>query len=111
MTAQPAVPIAPVEGSRLRALCAQYDDAKATADAATDRLKTITDGIKTEANALHPDARSLYIDAPGLLMQPLAVAYRESWRLDTTALKAQHPDVYARLARRSGSWRIERVKP
>lgn len=43
--------VTPPSESRLAQLHAEYADAKAAADAAAERLKTITDGIKAELQA------------------------------------------------------------
>lgn len=91
-------------GTRLQELHAAYADAKAEADYANDRLKTITDGIKAELAAASPEARRLELRSPG--GRALRMTYTESWRVDTKRLKAENPAVYVEYATKSGSWRL-----
>jgi hypothetical protein len=107
----PSAPVVrPEEGTRLDALAAQYAVLKPKLDELTELLKTVTDAIKAEmalATGSAPRATLASPHLPGYLLQS---AYRESWRLDTKRLKAQHPLIYATLAKKSGSWRLDQVQ-
>lgn len=93
--------------SRLTQLAAAYAEAKAQAEAAEGRLKSITDAIKSEMTAAAPDAGTVELDGP----VPLRLSARESWRLDTAKLKAADPETYVRYAKKSTSWVLTAVKP
>lgn len=93
--------------SRLAQLHAEYADAKAAADEAAARLKTITDGIKAELSALAPDETRVELRGAG--RQSLRLTYTESWRLDSRALKKADPHTYVKYAKKSGSWSLRPV--
>jgi len=94
---------------RLADLLARYDAARAAADAAAAELKQIADGIKAETAARLPEgATEARVDAPGL-SRPLRLMAVVSWRVDTAKLRAEAPETYARCARQSTSWRLDRV--
>lgn len=96
--------------SRLEALLAQYDLAKAEAEKAAESLKAITDGIKAELAAAAPEGETdIRVDSPDLA-QPLRLSAVTSWRVDATKLKAEAPETYVRYAKQSTAWRLERVK-
>lgn len=89
---------------RLDQLHAAYADAKAEADAAAARLKTITDGIKAELQAAVPDEERIELigsDGP-----PLRLVHTESWRIDARKLKREDPEMYVRYATKSSAWRL-----
>ena len=97
-------------GTRLEALLAQYDLAKAEADKATETLKAITDGIKAELAAAAPDGETdIRVNSPDLT-RPLRLQAITSWRVDAAKLKAEAPETYVRYAKQSTSWRLERVR-
>jgi hypothetical protein len=98
-----------VAGSRLDALLASYDDLKARADEAAERLKAVTDGIKAELTAATPGAQKIVVNHPAL-SAPLGLSYVERWDLDTKRMKAEDPATYVRYARKGGSWRLGRVQ-
>jgi len=100
-------------GTRLQQLHAAYDQAKADADAAAERLKGISDAIKLELS------NNLQSSSPGstkVLLTgtegatPLQLTYVESWRVDAKKLKAENPLAYVTYAVKSGSWRLSAVK-
>lgn len=96
-------------GTRLEQLHAAYATAKAEADEAAARLKAVTDAIKVELTQVEPEARRIELrsstGAPALRL-----TYLESWRLDSTRLKREHPETWVAYARKSGSWRLAPVK-
>lgn len=93
-------------GTRLEQLHAQYEEAKAAADEATARLKFITDGIKTELVSSTPDQPKLELRGGEGAARPLQLTWVESWRVDSTRLKRENPEVYVRYAVKGGSWRL-----
>lgn len=107
--AQPAR-VKPRKGSKLEALHAQYADAKAAADAATERLDAIKAGLKLALNQAHPD--SPHVVLTGDAGPALEVVYNEgSWRLDTTRMKREDPETYVRFAKQgSPSWTLREVR-
>lgn len=100
VTAQP--------GTRLEQLQAAYADAKAAADEAASRLKVVTDGIKAELVAQAPEGQ-MKIGLSGVFGPALQLTYSESWRIDSTKLKAEDPVTYVRYAKKSGSWSLRVV--
>lgn len=101
--------VVPPTGSRLEQLHAQYADAKAAADGAAERLKAITDALKVELQTA-AGAQASRIDLVGAAGPPLRMTYSETWRLDSTRLKADNPELYVRYAKKSGSWRLVALK-
>jgi hypothetical protein len=97
--------IAPEPGSRLEALAEAYAAAKPAADEAKARLDMITDAIKYELTQAAPGADKVDLQAPNLLA-PLRLSARTSWRLDTTKLKAEAPETYARYAKQTSYWEL-----
>lgn len=112
--AEPApVLVSGLAGSKLEQLHAAYPEAKAAADAANERLKTITDGIKVEAlTAATPDSGGVprRIELRSSVGPTLRMTYSETWRFDSTRLKAENPELYVSYAKKSGSWRLAAVK-
>ena len=101
----PPVEVVPEAGSRLDQLLASYPDAKAAADAAAERLKTITDGIKAELGPTAGD-RGAVAKGHGVA---LSLAYVERWNVDTKRMKTENPSLYVEYARKGGSWRLAPV--
>lgn len=102
----------PEPDTRLAQLHAAYTDAKAAAEEANARLKSITDALKAElagADNGAPEGTRQY-DLVGPDGPPLRLTYVESWRIDTNKLKAQDPETYVRYAKKSGSWRLSTLK-
>ena len=105
-TAEPAVVQIPAASNeRLAQLQAQSPAATAAADAAAKRLKDITDAIKVEMTQAAPGAAKLELVGSG--GPALRLSYVETWRLDSTKLKAEHPETYVRYAKKSGSWTLK----
>lgn len=100
--------IVPDAESRLAQLHAQYADAKATADAASERLKQITDGIKAELAALAPEG-STRVDLAGTHGPALRLAYAERVTFDSRKLKTDNPELYVRYAKFGGAWSLRAV--
>jgi len=98
----------PHGNGRLAQLHAAYPEAKAQADAATERLKEITDGIKAELFRLAPD--QVKVDLRGTSGPALRLSYTETWRFDSKRFKVEHPVEYVAYAAPSGSWRLAVVK-
>lgn len=93
--------------SRLEQLHAAYGPAKAAKDEAEKNLKAITDAIKVELTQLDPNQRKFELfSKPDAGVRPLRLTYVESWRVDSTRLKAEQPEVYVAFAKQSGSWRL-----
>lgn len=100
--------ITPQPETRLEALTAQYDLAKAEVDKAGEALKAITDGIKHELRTAAPGETSILLTSD-LLARPLLLAQIESWRVDAKKLKAEDPLTYVRFATKSFSWSMRPV--
>lgn len=100
--------VAPPADTRLGQLHASWEQAKADADEAAERLKVITDGIKSElAEAAGDETRMELLGDNG---PPLVLAYVESWRFDSKKLKTEDPATWVRYATKGGSWRLERKR-
>ena len=97
--------VTPEPGSRLEQLQGAYATAKAESDAATKRLKAITDALKVELTSLDANERRFELAARDGV-RPIRLTYVESWRINSTKLKAEAPDAYLRFAEKSGSWRL-----
>lgn len=111
MTTAPAtetVQVRPETGSRLEQLHAEYESAKAAADEAAARLKSITDAIKAELTEAAPGAGRLQLLSPH--GPALGLTYTESWRIDTPRLKRENPELYVAYAVKSGSWRLAQLR-
>lgn len=115
MTAQTETPpiepqpvtVQPRANSRLAQLHAAYADAKAVADDAAEKLKAITDAIKVELTSVDPNGRRFeLVPAKGVQARPLQLTFVESWRLDSTRLKKEHPETWVAYAKKGGSWRL-----
>lgn len=117
MTEQPSIPqpvpqVRPRAASKLADLHAQYVGAKAASKAADEELKAITDAIKLELSKAAPDQTQVdLIPANGVVAPALRLNYVESWRIDSKKLKAENPETYVQYARKSGSWRLDALKP
>lgn len=108
--AQPRA-VQPKSNSRLAQLHAAYADAKAAVDAADKALKAITDAIKVELTAVDANERRFeLLPAKGVAARPLQLTYVESWRLDSTRMKKENPELYVTYAKKSGSWRLAPAK-
>jgi hypothetical protein len=105
--AQHAV-IAAATGSRLEQLAEAYAHAKPAADEAKARLETITDAIKLELTMAAPGANKVDLNAAALEV-PLRLAARTSWRLDSTRLKAEAPELYAQYAKQTSYWELRAI--
>ena len=99
---------------RLAQLHAEYADAKATANAATKRLKDITDGIKRELTEAAPGAPRLELLGPN--GPALRLSYVETTRTNTKAIKpileaykVSNPDLYSTFTTTSGSWVLKPI--
>lgn len=112
MTAQTPDPIEqqpyvvqPEQGTRLEQLLAAYPEAKARADEANSQAKAISDAIKVELTNLAPIGETKI--AAQLPAGPrVRLTYSESWRLDSTRLKREHPETWVAYAKKSGSWSL-----
>jgi hypothetical protein len=96
-----------VQGSsneRLAQLHAQYLETKAQADEWAARAKGLSDAIKSELTQAAPDALKVELVTEG--HRPLRLTYRESWRLNTSKLKAEDPQTYVAYAVKSSSWTL-----
>lgn len=113
MAIEPAAPrVTPRGNAKLAQLHAAYVDAKAAADQAAKDLKAITDAIKLALNEAHPENTKVdLMPATGVTAPPLRLSYVESWRLDSRRMKTEDPETYVRYAKKSGSWRLEALRP
>lgn len=95
--------IAPAPGSLLDELLSQQHAAKAAADEAASRVKSLTDRIKAELTTAHPGVPAFAIS--GSAHRPaLQLSWTETVRLDTAAMKEQAPETYVRYAVFGGRW-------
>jgi hypothetical protein len=109
LPAEPPIPtVTPAPESRLDQLAALYDAVKAQAELAEQQLKSVTDAIKAELANAHPDAEKVQLNHP-LLAQPLRLVRVESTRVDSKALQAAYPQIYAQVAKPSVTFRLGRV--
>lgn len=107
MTQPSAAPVVrPEVGSRLDALAAQYAVLKPKLDELTELLKTVTDAIKTEMAGTGAETTLLASPHLSNLLRLQLVA---SWRLDSTRLKKEHPELWVTYAKKSHSWRLDQV--
>lgn len=104
---QPPVLVEPPADSRLATFHALYAEAKAEADAANEKLKAITDAIKIELTQVAPEERRLELRTNGA--PTLRLTYSEAWRVDSSRLKRDAPEVYKTFAKKSGSWKLKAV--
>lgn len=103
------VPAAP--NSKLEQLLLMYDEAKATADAATARAEDLKASIKAALGAVAPEGTTrISADAPAL-----GLAYEMKWiektDLDTKRMKVEDPVTYAKWARKGGYWELRKAAP
>ncbi|SOD72760.1 hypothetical protein SAMN05892883_2104 [Jatrophihabitans sp. GAS493] len=105
----PAVPsVTPDINSRLDQLLLSYDEAKRDADEAKKRVEEITNGIKFELAQARPGEAEIVVTSPHLA-RPLKMQAIESWRIDSTRLKAENPALYVTYAKKSTSWKLAPV--
>lgn len=97
--------IQPESGSRLDQLAARYAQLKPAADEATAALKAVTDAIKLELTTAGDGAPKVDL-ASEHLAKTLRLQHVESWRIDSTKLKAEAPEIYVRYAKKSGAWKL-----
>ena len=110
MTSPPSAPapvVRPALGSRLDALAAEYAQLQPQVEALNERLKAVSDGIKTELAGTGAEATLL--SSPHLPFL-LKVALTERWVMDSKRLKAEHPALWVTYAKKSHSWRLDRVQ-
>jgi hypothetical protein len=98
--------IAPELGAYLAPILERWRIAKLEADAATERAEAL--GREVKDACLASGFVGTLTDSSG---QPAArVETSTAWRLNTNALKSEHPEVYAAYARQSTSTRLVAVK-
>lgn len=100
--------VAAGRGSRLEQLAEAYAVAKPAADAAKEHLDAITDAIKLELTMAAPGALRVDFTA-SCLDVPLRLQSKTSWRLDSTRLKTEAPELYVRYAKQSSYWELRAV--
>lgn len=88
---------------RLRQLHVEYARARADADAAAERLRSVTDAIKQELQSAAPDEKRIVLPPNGIA-PALSLSLVETWRLDTARLRREQLETYVRYAKRSESW-------
>lgn len=94
--------------SRLEQLLALYAQYKPLVDEYTEKLKAVTDGIKVELTLAAPGHTKIKVDSPELT-RPLQLMAVEQTRIDTKALHAEAPEVYAFFARKQTVWQLRRA--
>jgi hypothetical protein len=100
---QPRLLVTAEPGSRREELLASYESAKAAAEEAASRFKTITDALKADLSGAYPGVEGMTLSgAPGL--PRLSMSWRKSWRVDTRRLKEEQPLLYVQYAVQSGTW-------
>lgn len=90
----------------LAALVDAYAQADADVKAAEDRRKDLRDQLLlawAEGQGDHPGEITTSMHGA---RATVSVGRVESWRVNTAALKAEHPEVYAAYARKSTSTRL-----
>ena len=107
--------VTPLADSRLSALHAQYADAKAAADAAAERLKTITDGIKAELRAQADGTAYDGTDRSRIeLRSPygpiLRLTKSERVTFDSRKLKVDDPVTYVKYAKFGEAWALRVIE-
>lgn len=116
-TTQPATPvptiapeptITPEPDSRLDALCAEYEAARAKFDEAKARYDDITDSVKAELAKAAPGHAKVLLSSP-YLSSLLKLELRERWTVDSKRLKREDPVTYVTYAKQSASWYLVRV--
>lgn len=104
----PAAQLTAATGSRLDELLSMYDNAKAQAAEAKDRLEAVTSALKAEASAAVPEGTTdvaLSGSTPGL--PRLRMTWKQPWRFDVKRFRAERPADYVRYEVRSdGHWEI-----
>lgn len=95
-------------GSRLEQLAEEYAAAKPALDEAKARLELITDAIKIELITAAPGVNKVDFNAPALTA-PLRLLAKTAWRLDSSRLKAENPEMYVRYAKQSAYWELRPV--
>lgn len=96
--------VQPQAGTRLEQLHAAYVDAKAQADEAASRLKSITDALKAELTRAAPEHTRIELASPH--GPTLRLSYVERWTVDSGRLKREDPVTYVRFAKKGGSWTL-----
>jgi hypothetical protein len=93
---------------RLAHFHALFAEAKATADAATERLDDIKAGIKAELMALAPEQQKIALSGPD--GPTLTLSHSQTARFDSTKFKRDDPETYVRYAKFSDSWTLKVAK-
>lgn len=102
------VVVKPRGRSRLDQLAALYDEKHAAKEAAEKELKAVTDAIKVELTQQAPGETSIDLVSDAL-QRPLRLLAVTSWRLNSSKMKAEEPELYVRYAEQSTAWKLSRV--
>ncbi|MCW2496073.1 hypothetical protein [Jatrophihabitans sp.] len=94
--------------SKLDQLAGLYDAVKAEKDEAEKKLKAITDAIKVELTEAAPGETSIDLVSESLA-KPLRLMAVTSYRIDSTKLKEEHPEIYTAYAKPSTAWTLRQV--
>jgi hypothetical protein len=118
MDAQPAtatapapirMAVTPAPGGLLEQLLDQQRAAKAAADEAEERVKSIGDRIKAELTQAHPGVAAF--DIAGSQHRPaMHLTWVETARLDTRLMRREDPVLYVKYARFGGHWVLSPVR-
>jgi hypothetical protein len=103
------VAITPQADTRLEQLHAMYETTKAAKDEAEKAHQAVVDAIKSEISSQLPEGATS-ATLTGQAGPPLAMSYVETWRFDSKRFKADDPHTYVRYAKKSGSWKLEKVR-
>jgi hypothetical protein len=98
----------PAVETRLGMLRAEYAEAKAAKERADEREAELKAKLKTALAEATGGALRSALHVPGY--PPLLLTYGERWTVDSKALKADLPMVYAQFAKLGGSWAMTESK-
>lgn len=100
--------IAPQLQEYLAPILERWRVAKAEADAATERAEALAREVKDACISAQLPGGTKLLDTAG---QPAATySVTTSWRLNTTKLKTDHPEVYAAYAAQTTATKLTLVK-
>ena len=93
--------------SDLASLVDAYAEAKEAEAAAQDRVKDLRDSLLVAYAETSVEVRAATARrSPASEDAAITVSTSTAWRLDSTRLKAEHPEVYAAYAKQSSSTRL-----
>ncbi len=95
-----------VAGSRLEALQASYDSARAALEDAKALYESLTTALKNEmAAAAPPGSTDITLTAASGLT-PLRLRWKTPWRFDVKRFRAERPELYVLYEVQGGNWEL-----